>query len=143
MIKIELEEEEIKYLRNFVKKGNRDARELTRARILLIANKNRSDADIVEILDVGRNTVGRVKKRYLEEGLQNALEDKPRTGQPVKYTEKLITEIIAQACTTPPEGRKKWTLVLLTEEMKKKEEFKTINKESIRLILKKAKLNLG
>ena len=143
MIKIELEEEEIKYLRNFVKKGNRDARELTRARFLLLANKNRSDVDIVEILDVGRNTVGRVKKRYVEDGLQNALEDKPRTGQPIKYTEKHITEIIAQACTTPPEGRKKWTLVLLTEEMKKREEFKTINKESIRLILKKAKLNLG
>lgn len=143
MIKIILEEKELQYLRNFVKKGNRDARELTRARILLLANKNRSDADIVEILDVGRNTVGRVKKRYVEEGLQNALEDKPRTGQPVKYTEKQIIEIIAQACTTPPEGRKKWTLVLLTEELRKREEFKTINKESIRLILKKAKLNLG
>ena len=143
MIIIELEEEELQYLRNFVKKGNRDARELTRARILLLANKNRSDADIVEILDVGRNTVGRVKKRYVEEGLQTALEDKTRTGQPVKYTEKHITEIIAQTCTTPPEGRKKWTLVLLTEELRKREEFKTINKESIRLILKKAKLNLG
>jgi putative transposase len=143
MIKITLEEEELQYLRNFVKKGNRDARELTRARILLLANKNRSDADIVEILDIGRNTVGRVKKRYVDEGLQNALEDKPRTGQPAKYTEKQNIEIIAQACTTPPEGRKKWTLVLLTEEMRKREEFKTINKESIRLILKKAKLNLG
>jgi putative transposase len=143
MIKIKLEEEELQYLRNFVKKGNRDARELTRARILLLSNKNRSDGDIVEILDVGRNTVGRVKKRYVEEGLQSALEDKPRIGQPVKYTEKHIMEIIAQACTTPPEGRKKWTLVLLSEELKKREEFKTINKESIRLILKKAKLNLG
>ena len=143
MIKITLEEEELQYLRNFVKKGNRDARELTRARILLLANKNRSDADIVEILDVGRNTAGRVKKRYVDEGLQNALEDKPRTGQPAKYTEKQNIEIIAKACTMPPEGRKKWTLVLLTEEMRKREEFKTINKESIRLILKKAKLNLG
>jgi hypothetical protein len=52
-------------------------------------------------------------------------------------------EIIAQTCTTPPEGRKKWTLVLLTEELRKREELKTINKESIRLILKKAKLNPG
>ena len=143
MIKITLEEEELQYLRNFVKKGNRDARELTRARILLLANKNRSDADIVEILDVGRNTAGRVKKRYVDEGLQNALEDKPRTGQPAKYTEKQNIEIIAKACTTPPDGRKKWTLVLLTEEMRKREEFKTINKESIKLILKKVKLNLG
>lgn len=142
MVKIKLEEEELQYLRNFVKKGNKDARELTRARILLLANKNKSDTEIVEILDVGRNTVGRIKKRYLEGGLQSALEDKPRTGQPIKYTEKHIMEIIAQACTTPPEGRKKWTLVLLSEELKKREEFKTINKESIRLILKKAKLNL-
>ena len=47
------------------------------------------------------------------------------------------------ACTTPPAGRKKWTLVLLTEELKKKEGFETINKESIRLVLKKAKLSLG
>jgi transposase len=101
------------------------------------------DTEIVELLDVGRNTVGRIKKRYQEEGLQSALEDKPRTGQPVKYSEKHAAEIIAQACTTPPEGRKKWTLVLLTEEMKKKEGFETINKESIRLILKKAKLNPG
>jgi transposase len=143
MVQIKLEEDEIKYLRNFVKNGQKDARELTRARILLLANKNRKDAEIVEILDVGRNTVGRIKKRYLDEGLQSALEDKPRTGQPIKYTEKHAMEIIALACTSPPDGRKKWTLRLLTEELRKREEFKTINKESIRLVLKKAKLSLG
>jgi transposase len=143
MAKINLEEKEVQYLKDFVKKGQKDARELTRARILLLANKDKMDTEIVELLDVGRNTVGRIKKRYLEEGLQSALEDKPRTGQPIKYSEKHVAEIIAQACTTPPEGRKKWTLVLLTEEMKKKEGFETINKESIRLILKKAKPNLG
>ncbi len=143
MVKIKLNEEEAQFLKDFVKKGQKDARELTRARILLLANKDKMDTEIVEILDVGRNTVGRIKKRYLDEGLQSALEDKPRPGQPVKYSEKHTTEIIAQACTTPPEGRKKWTLALLTEEMNKKEGFETINKESIRLILKKAKLNLG
>ena len=85
----------------------------------------------------------RIKKRYVEEGLQSALSDKPRPGQPIKYTEKHAAEIIAQACTTPPDGRKRWSLVLLTEELRKKEGFETINKESIRLILKKAKLNPG
>jgi transposase len=143
MAKVTLGEKEVQYLKEFVKKGQKDAREITRARILLLLNKGKMDTEIVELLDVGRNTVGRIKKRYQEEGLQSALEDKPRTGQPVKYSEKHAAEIIAQACTTPPEGRKKWTLVLLTEEMKKKEGFETINKESIRLILKKAKLNLG
>ena len=143
MAKIKLEEDEVQYLIDFVKKGQKNARELTRARILLLANKNKKNTEIVEILNVGRNTVGRIKKRYLDEGLQSALEDKTRTVQPIKYTEKHAAEIIAQACTTPPAGRKKWTLVLLTEELKIKEGFETINKESIRLILKKAKLNLG
>jgi len=143
MVQIKLEDDEVQYLRNFVKKGHKDARELTRARIILLANKNRKDAQIVEILDVGRNTVGRIKKRYLDEGLQSALEDKPRTGQPIKYTEKHTMEIIALAYTTPPDGRKKWTLILLTEELRKRKEFEIINKESIRLILKKTKLSLG
>lgn len=143
MVLIKLKDDEEQYLQDFVKKGQKNARKLTRARILLLANKNKKNVEIVEILNVGRNTVGRTKKRYLEEGLQSAIEDKPRTGQPIKYTEKHTAEIIAQACTKPPEGRKNWTLVLLTEELKKKEGFETINKESIRLILKKAKLNLG
>jgi len=52
-------------------------------------------------------------------------------------------EVIAQACTESPDGSKRWTLTLLTEEMRKKNGFETINRESIRLILKKAKLNLG
>lgn len=56
---------------------------------------------------------------------------------------KKKAEIIASACTTPPEGRKRWTVRLLAEEMKKQRGFKTINRESIRLTLKKATLNLG
>ncbi|AKB43852.1 Transposase [Methanosarcina vacuolata Z-761] len=143
MVKIKLKDNEEQYLQDFVKKGQKNARELIRARILLLANKNKKNLEIAEILNVGRNTVGRTKKRYLEEGLQRALQDNPRTGQPIKYTEKHIAEIIAQACTTPPDGRNKWTLALLTEELQKKEGFETINKESIRLVLKKAKLSPG
>ena len=143
MVKIKLKDHEEQYLQDFVKKGQKNARELIRARILLLANKNKKNLEIAEILSIGRNTVGRTKKKYLKEGLQRALQDKPRTGQPLKYTEKHVAEIIAQACTTPPAGRKKWTIVLLNEELKKKEGFETINKESIRLVLKKAKLSLG
>ena len=65
--------------------------------------------------------------------------DKPRSGQPEKYTEKHVAEIIALACTSSPDGSKRWSLALLTEELRKKEGFETINKESIRLILKKSK----
>jgi len=141
MVGIELEETEEKLLKNFVKKGRKSARGLTRARILLLANQLKGDTEIAEILGVGRNTIWRIKKRYLEEGLESALRDKPRSGQPKKYTERHEAEIIAQACTKSPDGRKRWSLTLLTEEMRKKEGFETINRESIRLILKKAKQN--
>lgn len=140
---IKLKEDEIEFLRDFVKKGQKSARKITRARILLLANQQKGDTEIVEILEVGRNTVWRTKKRYREEGLQSALTEKPRPGQPRKYTERHEAEIIAQACTRSPDGRKRWSLALLTEEMKKREGFETINRESIRLILKKAKRNHG
>jgi len=143
MVEIKLEENEEKFLRDFVKKGRKIARELTRARILLLANQQKGDTEIAETLDVGRNSVWRTKKKYHKEGLQSALTEKPRSGQPKKYTDKHEAEVIAQACTESPDGYKRWTLALLTEEMRKKDGLETINKESIRLILKKAKLNLG
>jgi len=143
MVGIKIGEEKIKFLREFVKKGRKSARELTRARILLLANQQKWDTEIAEILGIGRNTIWRTKKRYREEGLQSALTEKPRPGQPQKYTERHKAEIIAQACTKSPDGRKRWSLTLLTEEMRKKEGFETINRESIRLILKKAKQSRG
>lgn len=143
MVEIELKEDKLKFLRDFVKKGRKSARELTRARILLLANQQKGDTEIAEILGVGRNTVWRTKKRYREEGLQMALLERPRSGQPKKYTKRHEAEIIALACTESPDGRKRWSLTLLVEELQKKEGFETINRESIRLILKKATRNPG
>lgn len=143
MEKIQLTNEEVEYLSAFVKTGKKSAREITHAHILLLVNEGRIENEIKEILGTSRGTVSNVKKRYREEGLQSALTEKPRSGQPKKYTERHEAEIIAQACTDPPHGRKRWTLTLLAEEMKKKKGFETMNQESIRLILKKAKLSLG
>jgi len=143
MKKIQLSDKEVEYLSAFVKRGKKSAREITRAHILLLANGGRTENEIKEIMRTSRGTVSNVKKRYLEEGLKSALTENPRSGQPKKYTEQREAEIIAQACTNPPHGRKRWTLTLLAEEMKMKEGFETANQESIRLILKKAKISLG
>jgi len=143
MKKIKLTEREVDYLEEFVRKGQKNARALTRAHILLLVHKGMNEETIAEVLNTCRATVSNVKKRYREKGLQSALEDEPRSGQPKKYTERHEAEIIALACTSPPEGRKRWSLVLLTEELRKKEGFETINRETIRLVLKKAKLNHG
>ena len=143
MKKIKLIEKEVIYLKEFTKKGKKSARSLTRAHILLLVHNGEKETKISEILNISRATVSNVKKRYREEGLKSALTEKSRPGQPNKYTERQKAEIIAQACTKPPDGRKRWSLVLLAEEMRSKEGFETINRETIRLILKKAKRNLG
>jgi len=138
MIKIKLKKREINYLNAFVRKGKEKARTLTRARVLLLINKGKKDAEIKNLLSVGRSTIWRVKNNYLDKGLEYALTERDRPGQPIKYNLKKKTEIIAKACTAPPEGRQRWTVRLLAEEMSKQEGFKTINRESIRLTLKKA-----
>jgi len=138
MLKFKLEDCDVNFLMDFVRKGRKSARELTRARILLLANEQKRGIDIAKTLGVCRNTVLTIKKRYAEEGLQSALKDKPRPGHPRKYSEKQIAEVIALACTPSPDGRKRWTLSLLRDELKKKEGFETIGKESIRLILKES-----
>ena len=143
MIKIKLKKKEINYLNAFVRKGKEKARTLTRARVLLLINKGKKDMEVQDLLSVGRSTVWRVKNNYLEKGLEYALTERDRPGQPIKYTPKKKVEIIAKACTTPPEGRQRWTVRLLAEEMGKQEGFKTINRESIRLTLKKATPSLG
>lgn len=143
MLQIKLEDDEVTFLLDFTRKGHRSARELTRARILLLSNQQKRVTEIAEILGVSRNTTLNVRKRYLEEGLPHSLLDKPRSGQPIKYNEKHVAEVIALACSSSPDGSKRWSLSLLTEELRKKEGFETIGKESVRLILKKAKLNLG
>ncbi len=143
MGRIKLTEKEVEYLSVFVKKGRKSARELTRAHVLLLVNRGRTEMEIKDTMGISRATVSNIKKRYREKGLQSALKEKPRSGQPPKYTKRHEAEIIAHACTKSPDGRKRWSLTLLTEELRKKEGFETINRESIRLILKKAKQNHG
>ena len=143
MVKIKLKKEEQEFLHQFVKKGTRKARAIARANVLLLADEGYSNNEISKVAKVHRQSIWRIKKRYLEEGLDSALKEKTRPGQPKKYTEREEAEIIAVACTDPPKGRKRWTIRLLTEEMRKKKGLKTVNRESVRLVLKKAKLSRG
>lgn len=137
MKRIKLKPKEVAFLKQFTRKGQKSARALKRANILLLLDKEETGDSIAEKLNVHRDTVYNVKSKYLKEGLDVALSEKQRPGQPIKYDKKKKAEIIAYACTDPPWGRKRWTVRLLTEELKTKKGFKTINRETIRLVLKK------
>jgi putative transposase len=79
----------------------------------------------------------------MEEGVVGAIQDEPRSGQPIKYDEKIKADIIALACSKAPEGRSRWTLRLLENTLKIEHSLETINRETIRLILKKTNVSLG
>jgi transposase len=141
--KIKLTRKEINFLHEFKKSDYRSEREYNRANILLLLTKGKKDSEIEDFLEVERTTIWRTRQKYLKEGLENALHEKERSGQPAKYGAKEKAEIIAAACSNPPEGRARWTLELLTEELKGRKRLSSINRETIRLILKKTNVNLG
>ena len=142
-MKVKLSPSEIEFLRTFKSSGKRSQREYDRASILLLLDKGKLDAEIVDFLEVERTTVWRTRKRYLEEGLEKSLQEKERSGQPKKYGDKQQAEVIALACSDPPQGRAKWSLELLTEKLSHQKGLKSINRETIRLILKKTNVSLG
>ena len=131
------------YLKGFIKFGKKNAKEIEHGYILLALEKKKSCAEIMDFYFVGRSTIWRIKNKYIEYGLDAALKDAPRPGQPIKYDEQKEAEIIALACTNAPTGRVRWTLKLMETTLKNRTGMETINRETIRLTLKKRNVSLG
>ena len=136
-IELEMNDETVSDLQTIIRKGKRTVREVMRANLLLLAHDGKGNDEIADILHINRDTVLRVKRRYIEGGVDRAIHDASRPGQPVKYDDHKKAEVIALACSSPPKGRKRWTIRLIAEELKKKPGLEGINREVVRMILKK------
>jgi len=142
-IEIKLNKKELLYLESQKRLHNLSLRKYNRINILLLLNKGKKTSEIEDFLDVDRITVWRTKSRYLEQGVEKALSEEERSGQPKKYYIEHESELAALACGPCPEGRKQWTIRLLTATLKSKPGFKSVNRESVRLALKKMNVSLG
>lgn len=142
-IAVKLKKAELSYLESYKNSSHRSLREFNRVNILLLLNKGKRIMDIEEFLHVDRITIWRTKKKYLEQGVKKALEEDARSGQPIKYATDHQAELSVMACGPCPAGRRRWTIRLLTAELQKKQGFETINRESVRLALKKMNVSLG
>jgi putative transposase len=140
---IKLTKKELAYLELQKRQGNLSLRKYNRINILLLLSKGKRNSEIEDFLSVDRITIWRIKGRYLEQGIEAALEEEARPGQPSKYNSDHQTELAALACGPCPAGRKRWTVRLLTDTLKKKRGFETINRETVRLGLKKMNVSLG
>jgi transposase len=140
---VELTDEQRRELRALVRKGRTSARRITRARILLLADEDRTDDDVVAALHTSRSTVERIRRRFVEHGLEAALSERPRPGATPKLDERGQATLIALACSTPPEGRTSWTMQLLADELVIRRVVPSISDEAVRRTLKKTDSSRG
>lgn len=130
---VDLSTDERTELLTFIKKGHPGARKVTRAHILLLAGENRTDADIADSLHVGRATVERTRKKFVEGGsIESALNERRRCGASRKLDGAGTAFLIALACSQAPSGREKWTMQLLTDKLVELKKVDAISDETVR-----------
>ena len=140
---VKLADHERKELEALTSKGIAKVRRVKRARILLMAAEGHTDTFIAFATGSSKATVERIRKRCVLEGIEAALSEKPRPGQKRKLTEKEEAKIVALACTTPPDGRKRWSLRLLADKAVELTGHDSLSYETVRRTLKKTNLSLG
>lgn len=136
---IRLSKRERKKLQEVIQSGEDKARKITRCRILLLADKakGKTDEEISDALGVCLSTVSNIRRRYSKGGLEDAINERARPGQPPKFDGKVAAKITAIACSTPPEGRARWTLSLLADRIVELNIVESIAPQSVANVLKK------
>jgi transposase len=140
---IHLEPAEREKLSKLVRNGKIEADIVKRAYMLLHSDAGKTDVAIAEFLLCSEDTVRRTRVRYLTEGLNAALEDKPHPGREPLLNAQQEAYLIALACSHPPAGQEHWTLELLAQQLVADEQVVEISPETVRLTLKKTNSNLG
>jgi hypothetical protein len=142
--KVTLDAEERQDLHDLIAAGKAAARKLAHARILLKADAADGgpawpDWQIAEALEVSTDTVERVRQRFVEPGLDAALDRKQRERPPreIKLDGRAAARLIALACSAPPDGRAAWAMQMLADKLVELEVVDSISDGTVRLALKK------
>jgi transposase len=135
---VSLTPEEKITLGKLIRTGTHAARTITRARTLMLLNQGKDTVSAAREAGVCLSTARNIRIRYAEGGLERALYDLPRSGQPKKLTPEEEATVTAIACTDPPDGYGRWTLDLLTEKSGK--HVKKVGRSTIHRVLMKSDL---
>jgi hypothetical protein len=148
--KVDLTPEQRQRLESITRNGAAPAKKIQHARVLLLRDSHHPngrypDAQIASILGMHRNTVARVRTRFVLYGEQPALDRKVRATPPTppKLDGQAEATLVALCCSPPPEGRVRWTLQLLGQEMVGRRIVTSICRETIRKTLKKTSSSPG
>jgi transposase len=145
-----LTDEQRERLEDLTRNGHAAAKKIQHARVLLLSDGHRAEGrlsrtEIAQALGIHVNTVDRIRKRFVLEGEQPAVDRKPRATPPLapKIDGHAEAQVIAICCGPPPEGRARWTLKLLTAELVKRKVVTQVCAETVRKALKKTSCNRG
>ena len=139
---VKLKKRAHQYLQKIVESGEEKARKITRCRVLLLADQGKTDQEISGALNVCLATIFNIRRRYHQEGLERAINEGARPGQPPKFKGKSMAKITAIACSKPPEGHAKWSLRLLADRVIELDIVESISYGSVHNILKKTNSSL-
>ena len=140
---VRLSETERDHLQGLIAAGTAPARKLRHARILLKADEGAAgpawvDERIAEAVEVSQPTISRVRKHYVEEGLEAALNRRaPRRLYERKLDGAQEARLIALACSPPPQGQARWSLRLLADKLVALEIVEGVSYQTVRRTLKK------
>ena len=143
LYRVNLTEEEREHLLGITRRGKSSGCKVKRSLILCKADEGLTDQQVAKAVMVGPATVGRARQRFVEGGLERALNDLPRPGQRRKLDGRQEAHLVAVACSAPPEGHARWTLRLLADEAVKLELTDYISRETVRQVLKKTNSSRG
>jgi len=143
---VHLDDDQRRRLEDIAANGHAPVKKVLHARVLLLADRNRpegawTEPAIAEALGLHRNTVSRVRKRFVTEGEAPALDRKVRESPPVppKVDGRVEAHLIALCTGPPPEGRVRWTMELLAGELVRTGVVESISGEAVRVALKKTR----
>jgi transposase len=141
--RIELTTEQREQLEHLIRAGKASARRLARARILLLSDRQpagrQSAPAVAEAVLVHPNTVRNVRRRFVREGLEAALSERPRPGAVPKLTGEIEAQLTRLACSQPPAGHATWTLRLLADKLVEVTTLDSVHHDTVGEWLKKTR----
>jgi hypothetical protein len=134
---LNLSEEDRAAIEAIRSKGVHQSREVNRAHVLSCLDRDVPESQIMAVLGIGRTAVWRARAAYLQGGLALAVFDVQRTGRPPQYDTNAEARVIALACSAPPKGRQRWTLLELERAARQESGMPSVSRETVRRMLKK------
>ncbi|MDE2298627.1 MAG: helix-turn-helix domain-containing protein [Burkholderiales bacterium] len=115
----------------------RRSRDVNRAHVLSCLDRGIPEAQIMAVLGIGRTAVWRARAAYLQGGVDLAVFDLARSGRPRLYDTDAEARVTALACTTPPKGKQRWTIVELERAARREQRLRSVSRETVQRVLKK------